>query len=157
MPELPKIKKLSEIGETPFQVVKVEEKILQGWDKAKRKMLYLFKGPTGLWSYYDKAEKCIVEVPQWKDKAALIQDSWVDMSVYYRVHLRFERPIAYTSYEGSRPAQATASEALVTITGAAYESMEEQFRGRPEGSFYQFSYKKLKNNRQYVDKVIFVR
>ncbi len=155
--DLPKIKVLTEIGETPFQVAKVEEKILQGWDKTSRRSLYLFKGPTQVWSYYSKRERCIVEVPQWRDAEALIEGVWVKMSVYWRLQLRFETPVEYTSFEEKVKTKKVVSEAIVVVTGAAYESLEEQFKGRPEGSWYKFSYKKLKNGRSYVDKVSFVK
>lgn len=157
MADLPKIKKATEIGDVPFQVIKVEEKILQGYDTRTRRTLYLFKGPTDVWSYYSKAERCIVEVPQWRDKEALIEGSWVKMSVYYRLHLLFERPVTFTPYDKAKGSQETVNEASVTVTQAAYEALEEQFKGRATGSWYQFVYKKLKNGRTYIDKAIWVK
>lgn len=144
MPDIPKIKKVNEIGTTPFRVVEVKEKILQGWDKTSRKMLYLFKGSLGNWSYYDPQGKMEVEVPQWRDKEALIMGRWIKMSLYYRLHIAFETPITYSEFSYGRGSQQHQTyEAIINITKKAYENLEKQMSGRAPGSYYCFTYKNL--------------
>lgn len=157
MPDIPKIKKVNEIGETPFRVIEMKEKILQGWDKTARKMLYLFKGGLNNWCYYDAKTKQTVEVPEWRDKEALIMGRWVKMSLYYRLHIAFETPINYSEFSYGRGSQQHQTyEAIINLTKSAYEELEKQMVGRDPGSFYRFSYKKLASG-MTVDGVYWVK
>ena len=156
MPDIPKIKRISEIGEEPFRLVNMEEAILQGWDKTARKMLYLFKDQTGTWAYFDKNSKMTVQVPEWRDKEALVMGKWIKMSLYYRLHVAFENPITYSirSRQGSQNFQTY--EGIILVPKAAYEMLQQQMVGRDPNSFYRFKYKQLKSGTT-VDGVFFVK
>lgn len=156
MPDIPKIKKVSEIGETPFRVVNVEEKILQGWDQSTKRMLYLFKDSLGLWSYYSKEQRCAIQVTEWREKEALIMGKWIKMSLYYRLHIAFANPITYSVFNRGRNQQFTTTEAIILVTKSVYEMLEQQFAGRPAGSYYKFGYKTLKKG-DTIDAVYFVQ
>lgn len=151
---LPKIKKLIEIGNTPFQVIEVIEKVLQGWNN--KKPIFLFKTDSGNWAYYDNDTKQVVDVEQWNGKSALVKGAWIKMGLYHKIHLIFKTPVTYTEYSGQYKGQlVSANEVSVNITDAAYKALESQMAGRPPNSFYQFTYKKGKTS-QFVNGAIWV-
>lgn len=153
MADLPKIQKTSEIGEHAFRLVKLEEKILQGWDAGQRRMVYLFKNnQTNNWAYYDKERKQTLDVLDWRDKEAFVMGKYVKMSLYYRLHVVFDIPLEYGA-EGKK--QITYA-ALILLPKTAYELLEQQMDGRHPDSFYKFEYKKL-NKGLGVSKVLFVK
>lgn len=156
MPDIPKIKKVTEIGSTPWSLINIEEKILQGWDSRAKKLLYLFKDQLGVWSYYDKYSKLTVEVMEWREKEALIKDQWIKMSVYYRLHLRFAEVVTYSTFQygaGSQHHQTT--EALVLVPKSIYDQLMEVMGVHPVG-WYRFEYKRLKKG-DSVSKIVFVQ
>ena len=160
-PEIPKIKKVADVGDMPFLFIKKTESILQGWDKSIRKTIYLFKTETGHWGYFDKETNQVIAITQWKEKAAYIDGRWVKMALYHRVHLKFTQPISYSSWDSAqkKQIQATTQEAIVTITDTAYKSLLEQMKGRDANSVYNFSFtsRKLGNRTiTYVNKAVWV-
>lgn len=159
--DLPKIKKIADVGEIPFQFVEKTESILQGWDKSINKTIYLFKTDTGAWGYFDKSSQQVVDVTQWKKKAAWVENHWVTMTLYHRVHLRFSQPVSYSDWDSVARKQYTAqtSEAIVTMTDTSYKSLLEQMKGRDTNAYYKFAFtsRKLKGRMvNYVDKVVWV-
>lgn len=159
--EIPKIKKLNEVGESPFQFVEKVESILQGWDSKIRKTIYLFKADSGNWGYYDKDTSQVIDVTQWKDKAAWLGDHWVKMSLYHRIHVHFHPPLNYTGWDPSsrKEIPATTSEAIIVVTDSAYKQILEQLNGRAATSLlkFQFTTRKIQNRQStYVDKVLWV-
>lgn len=159
--DLQKIKKIADVGEVPFQFVGKTESILQGWDKSINKTIYLFKTDTGAWGYFDKDSGQVIDVNQWKEKAAWISDHWVKMTLYHRVHLRFSQPISYSAWDSvaRRNYKQTVAEALVTMTDTSYKSMLEQMKGRDANAFYQFVFttRKLRGRMvSFVEKVVWV-
>ena len=161
--DIPKIKKTAEIGNKPFRYISTVEKVLQGWSGRSKKTVYLFKTDTGQWGYYDKETQQVIEVDQWKGKAALINGQWIKMTLYYRIQAMFAQAITFSVWnkmEGKND-QMTAQEVLITLTGSAYKKMEEAMRGRTPESWYQLSFttrKKSggKGNMTYVDNVIWI-
>lgn len=154
---IPKIKKISEIGATPFRIQDVQEKILQGWSKRQKKMLYVFKADSGNWAYYDKESSTMVEISSWREKEAYIMGEWVKMSLYYRVHIVFEVPVNYSSYVKDLGMQSQLTyEALILLPKTAFELLEQQMVGRDPNSYYIFNYKKLKKGSS-VESVQFVK
>lgn len=159
--EIPKIKKIIDIGETPFNFIEKAESILQGWDSKIRKTIYLFRTDTGPWGYYDKDSKQVIEIDQWKGKSAWINDHWVKMALYHRVKLLFTKPVTYSGWDSAtrKPVKQTTQEAIVTITDTAYKSLLEQLEGRPAESILKFVFttRKMKNKTiTYIDKVVWV-
>ena len=159
--DIPKIKKVVEVGETPFQFIEKLESILQGWDKTINRTVYLFKADSGAWGYYDKETNQVIEVNQWKEKAAWIVDHWVKMSVYHRVRIKFASPINYSGWDSSarKEIPATTDEAIIVITDSAYKQLVEQLNGRPQSSYLKFIFitRKIGNkNSTYIDKVVWV-
>jgi len=159
--DLPKIKKIADVGETPFQFVEKTESILQGWDKTIGRTIYLFKTTTGAWGYFDKDSGQVIDVTQWKGKAAWVQNHFVMMTLYHRVHLIFAQPVSYSEWDSSanRRYQVEATEAIVTMTDSSYKSLIEQMNGRDANAVYKFSFtsRKLKGRMvNYVDKVVWV-
>lgn len=154
--DLPKIRSLSEIGNTMFLVTGEPEKILQGWDNAKRKLVYLFRSEKdGKWGYFDKNSDEII-APQWQEKKALINGNWVEMSQYYRVPVKFINEVTYTDFTNGKQVKKT-SEALILLTDSAYKSLKEV--ARTSISVYMFSFRERKNKDgkiiSYVDKVLY--
>jgi len=159
--EIPKIKKVVEIGETPFQFIAKEESILQGWDAKIRKTIYLFKTDSGNWGYYDKETSQVIDVTQWKEKAAWVGDHYVKMSLYHRIIIRFAQPLNYSGWDPAtrREVPVTTTEAMVVVTDSAYKQIVEQLNGRPADSFlkFQFTTRKIQNRQStYIDKVVWV-
>jgi len=159
--EIPKIKKVADIGEAPFLFIEKTESILQGWDKTIRKTIYLFKTDSGNWGYFDKDTNQVIEISQWKEKAAYVGDHWVKMSLYHRVRLKFTQPISYSAWDSGqrRQVQETTQDAIVTITDTAYKSLLEQMNGRDAQSVYQFTFTSRKMGGRtvtYVDKAVWV-
>lgn len=159
--ELPKIKKIADVGEVPFQFVEKTESILQGWDKASNRTIYLFKTDTGQWGYFDKDSQQVIDVTRWKDTAAWVSNRWVKMTLYHRAHLRFSQAITYSEWDSvaRRQYPMQVAEAIVTMTDTAYKSLLEQMKGRNLEAFYQFVFtsRKLKGRMvNYVDKVVWV-
>lgn len=159
--EIPKIQKLNEVGEAPFQFIEKLESILQGWDAKIKKTVYLFKTDTGAWGYYDKDSSQVIEVNQWNKKAAWMNDRWVKMSLYHRIHLMFMFPLDYTGWDAKKrkeiPSQT--QEAILTVTDSAYKQILEQLNGRAATSFlkFEFTTRKVQNRQStYVDKVLWV-
>mgnify|MGYP007007267725 FL=1 len=147
---------MSEIGEMPWALVNIEEKILQGWDARSKKLLYLFKDDQGAWAYYDKYTKTTNQVTQWRDKEALIGDKWIKMSLYYRIHIKFASPVTYSVFRfGAGSNQFQTYEAIVLITKAVYDQFMELMGEHPNG-WYKFEYKHLKKG-DSVSKVAFVQ
>lgn len=155
--QYPKIKKTNEVGEIPFQLLETQEEILQGWNSKIRKMMYLFKSELGNWAYYDKSSGMVVEVSEWKDRAANIAGDWVKMTKYFRVLVRFLEPVSYTSWDNDARKNVTLQTdvAILTITKSAYEHLEEAMKGRDALSWYRFLYKQTKRM-VYVNGVEFV-
>jgi len=156
--EAPAIKKVAEIGETSFQYIGEKEKILQGWDKELKKMLYLFKTDTGNWGYWDKETSQLIKVTQWKEKAALINSRWVKMALYHRIYVIFDQPITFSEWDSSQKkrVQKTTQDAIITITDSAFKQLEEQMNGRAQESWYKFEFMK-RNKGSYVNKVKWVK
>lgn len=164
--DLPKIKKLTEIGDKPFRYISTVEKILQGWNNSIQKTVYLFKTDTGEWGYYDKETQQVIDIDQWKKKAALINGQWIKMTLYYRIHIMFAESIQFSSWNKmeSKNEQLIAQEALITLTFTAYKKLEEQMRGRAPESFYRLSFatrkKPGKGNEKkkmtFVDNVVWI-
>lgn len=138
--EIPKIKKTADIGDTPFYFIGKTESILQGWDKTIGKTIYLFRTDSGKWGYFDKETNQVIDVNQWREKAALISGHWVKMALYHRVHLKFINPISYSAWDSVAKKQYPVStqEAIVTITDSSYKSLIEQMSGRDGNSTYKF-------------------
>ena len=161
--DLPKIKKIAEVGDKPFRYISTVEKVLQGWDSRNRKTIYLFKTDTGQWGYYDKSTQQVIEIDQWKKKSALINGQWIKMVLYYRIQALFAEPITFSVWNkmDNKNEQMTAQEVLLTLTGTAYKKLEEQMNGRTPESFYKLSFvtrKKPggKGDMTYVDNVVWV-
>ena len=141
--EIPKIKRTVEVGEIPFQLLEVQEEILQGWNPRLNKTMYLFKSDLGNWAYYDRNTNMVVEVGEWKDRAAHIAGDWVKMTKYFRVAVQFLQPILYTTWDGSekKNVQKSTEVAILTITKTAFDHLMVAKEGRPEESWYRFQYK----------------
>jgi len=159
--EIPKIKKVADVGKTPFTFIEKTESILQGWDNTIKKTIYLFKTDGGKWGYFDKESRQIIEITHWRDKAAWIAGHWVVMSLYHRVHLAFTQPISYSNWDSvlKKEYKESTEDGIVTITDTAYKSLIEQMNGRDENDIYKFSFtsRKLKGRQvTYVDKAIWV-
>lgn len=160
--DLPKIKRLSDVGDTPFQVVEMVEKILQGWNKKKKRTVYLFRTDDNKWGYYNKESKQIMVISAWKDKAAFVNGEWITMSLYYRLHVRFAQPVTSSSWDPDtrKKTTITLAEAIIILTDSAYKSLEEQRAGRPENSWFKLSFvtqkKKTGGSMTYANKVIWV-
>ncbi len=160
--EFPIIKRLSEVGETPFQVIKEFEKILQGWDAKKRRTVYLFKTVNDKWGYFSKESKQIMEVTAWDKKAAFIDGNWVKMSLYHRVLVKFSQPVNSTSWDSSNKRKTIVPllEAIIILTDTAYKSLIEQMQGRQSGSWFKLSFMTKKKSggglMTYANKVIWV-
>jgi len=157
----PKIKKLSDVGEAPFQFIEKTESILQGWDSKIKKTIYLFKTDTGFWGYFDKDSSQVIAVNSWKEKAAWIGDHWVKMSLYHRIKIIFNEPITYGSWDkiSKKEIKMETKEAIVVVTDTTYKQLLEQLNGREETSVLKFHFTTRKiQNRQatYVDKVLWV-
>lgn len=159
--ELPLIRKISEVGETPFQFVEKKETILQGWHAPSKKNVFLFKNDQGQWSNYDSAVKKVVPVTQWDGKSAMINGAWVKLAIYHRINLLFVKPITYSAWDASakKEVKAQTQEAIVVVTDTAYKLLCEQLNGRDPMSFLKFGWtSKNVGGRQmtYVDKVLWV-
>jgi len=161
MDEIPKIKKIAEIGELPFQFIEKAESILQGWDATIQKTIYLFRTESGAWGYYDKKSSRIAEVNNWDGKSAWVGDHYVKMSLYHRVRLRFSAPLNYTGWDAKKRKEtpAVADEAIVVITDTTYKQILEQLNGRAPESYlrFEFTTKKIQSRSStYVKNVIWV-
>lgn len=159
--DIPKIKKLVEVGEAPFQYISKLESILQGWDQKIMRTIYLFKTDSGAWGYYDKETAQVLEVTQWKEKAALVNDHWVKMSIYHRIIVKFLSPINYSGWDETnrKEVPTTTSDAIILITDSAFKQIQEQLNGRAANSVLKFHFITRKIGRRestYIDKVIWV-
>ena len=161
--DIPKIQKLTEVGDKPFKYISTVEKVLQGWNNKTNKTVYLFKTDTGQWGYYDKDTQQVIDIDQWKGKAALIDGQWIKMVLYYRIRVMFAEPIVFSVWRKMerKNEQMTAQEALITLTATAYTKMEESMKGRPPESWYRLSFTTRKKPRgsgtmTFVDNVIWV-
>lgn len=155
-----KIRKIKEIGETPFYFLKEVGSVLQGFNKSLRKMVFLFKTENG-WSYYDKEINQVVKADRWKEDSVFMKGYWVKMSLYHKVHLQFLRPVSCTAWDkaSKREYTAFAPEAIVTITDMAYKSLLEQTNGRNPNSLYRFVFVSRNiggKTVSYIEKVIWV-
>lgn len=160
---LPKIEKLTEVGNVPFQYLDNPENILQWWDKTANKTKYLFKTDSGAWGYYDRLTQQVIEINQWKGKAALVEGEWCKMVLYHRVHVLFSQPLIFTAYdpEQRKKVQQNAQEAIITLTDTAFNSLQDAMKGREINSFYHLSFTTRNKPRgggtmTYVDKIIWV-
>ena len=159
--EIPKIKKTADVGETPFNFIERTESILQGWDKQIKKTIYLFRTNTGAWGYFDKDSGQVIEINQWKGKAAWINGHWIKLSLYHRIKLLFSQPITYNGWDEAshKAVKQTVTEAITTVTDIAYKSLMEQAEGRPAESLFKFVFTTRKlggRNVTYVNKVVWV-
>ncbi|MCK4501214.1 hypothetical protein KAU11_12005 [Candidatus Babeliales bacterium] len=158
---IPKIKKVADVGETPFNFIEKTESILQGWDKQIKKTIYLFRTDTGAWGYYDPDSGQVIEVHQWKSKAAWVNGYWVKMAIYHRLKLLFSTPITWSGWDkaNNKAVKETASEVIVTVTDTAYKTLIEQLEGRPAESLFKFVFTTRKlggRNVTYINKVVWV-
>lgn len=152
--QIPKIPRPTDVGKTPFQVIRVVEKLLQGWDKQTRKTYYLFKGNDG-WCYYNPQTKSVSVVNQWRGHEANIEGMWIEMGLYYKYHLFFPQPITITR----RNKTETLYEGTVNLTKRQSQNLEDQRADWPEDTFFRFTYKSMKKNNQtinYIDSVTVV-
>jgi hypothetical protein len=159
--ETPLIKKIVDIGESPFHFIEKVESILQGWDSTIKKTIYLFKTESGNWGYYNKKASRITDVEDWKDKSALIGDHYVKMSIYHRVKLKFLFPLNYAGWDAKKRKEvpATTEEGIVIVTDTTYKQILEQLNGRsPESVLkFEFTTKKIGDRKStYVNKVIWL-
>ena len=159
--EAPRIKKIAEVGETPFQFFELGETILQGWDKGIGRTIYLFKTETGNWGYFDKETEQVIEVMQWRGKAALIGNSWIKLSLYRRIRVFFNAIVNYSTWDhiSKKNMYKQTQEAILTITNSTYDQLLGQMEGRPPESLYKFVFTSRKiGNRtmSYVNKVLWV-
>ena len=159
--EIPRIKKIAEVGENPFQCIEKTESILQGWDSTISKTVYLFKTDDGSWGYFDKETSQVIPISQWKEKAAWINGHWVKMALYHRVHVRFSEEVSYSEWNSEEKKQYSDStlEAIITMTDTSYKSLIEQMTGRERDSFFKFGFTTRKMGKRtitYVDKVLWV-
>lgn len=158
--DIPRIRQITDIGTAMFQVVKYVEPVLQGWSKEHGRQVYLFRAEeSGKWAYYDKDQGGLVEVDQWKGKSAWIQDDWVSLSKYHRLHLRFVAPVTYKVFEKGEQRSEDTEEAMIVLTDTAYKTLQDQMQGRGDNAVYQFSFKTKKKPKggtmTYVEKVVF--
>lgn len=155
---IPKIRVLSDIGEAPFQFFGILETILQGWSKAKKKSIYLFKMEDGRWGYYHKPTEQVLGVEQWKEKAAWIDGEWVKMAKYHRIHVNFLQPVTYSNWQSGKKTQSQTHEAQFNITDSSYKTLEEAMKGRGKNSAYKlvFTTRKKKGGgaMTYVEKIV---
>lgn len=138
--ETPKIRRIQDVGEFPFQIIGNEETILQGWDPGIHRNVFLFKTPNGVWGYFDKGSNSIIENIQWDKKKALVNGRWVEMALYHRLDVRFQQPIMATVYskEDKSTTQGPIQEANITIADKCYKNLMAQTAGRDPNSFYKF-------------------
>jgi len=148
--DLPKIYKLGELENVPFQIIEVGESILQGWDASANRMKMLFKTKNDKWGFWDAANKKVVDDIQWDDHKALLDGQWINMNMYFKVHIRFEAPIAYTKFFQGNQTQEVTTEASVLVGKKALDSLQSQMNGRAPNSFYQFTYEQGKKNKYVV-------
>lgn len=159
--EIPTIRKLSEIGDNPFQFIEKLESILQGWDAKIRKTVYLFKTDSGEWGYYDKETSQVIKATQWKEKAVLIGDHYVKMALYHRVKVKFMFPLDYTGWDAvnKKEIPAVADFATLVITEKTYKQILDQLNGRVANSFLKFIFvtRKIQDRQStYIDNVVWV-
>jgi hypothetical protein len=159
--ETPLIKKIVDIGESPFHFIEKVESILQGWDSTIKKTIYLFKTESGNWGYYNKKAARITDVENWKDKSALIDDHYVKMGIYHRVKLKFLSPLNYAGWDTKKRKEvpATTEEGIVIVTDTTYKQIIEQLNGRNPDSVLKFEFTTKKiggRNSTYVNKVIWL-
>ncbi len=159
--DIPKIKKLVEVGENPFQFVSKSESILQGFDQKIQRTIYLFKTDSGAWGYFDKDSSQVIEVTKWKEKAALVNDHWVKMAIYHRIIVNFLFPLNYTGWDDVNKVEVPAetSEAILLVTDNTYKQILEQLNGRAANSVLKFHFvtRKIgKRQATFIDKVLWV-
>lgn len=159
--EIPTIRKLSDIGDNPFQFIEKLESILQGWDAKIRKTIYLFKTDSGDWGYYDKETSQVVKVNQWKEKAALIGNYYVKMALYHRIKVKFMFPLNYAGWDpvAKKEIPAVAEIATLVITDKTYKQTLDQLNGRASNSFLKFIFvtRKIQDRQStYIDSVVWV-
>ncbi len=159
--DIPKIKKLVEVGENPFQFVSKSESILQGFDQKIQRTIYLFKTDSGAWGYFDKDSSQVIEVTKWKEKAALVNDHWVKMAIYHRIIVNFLFPLSYTGWDDVNKVEVPAetSEAILLVTDNTYKQILEQLNGRAANSVLKFHFvtRKIgKRQATFIDKVLWV-
>jgi len=160
--ELPKITKVSEVGESLFQYIKEGEKILQGWDHMLKKTMYLFKAESGKWGYFDKETRQVLDVSQWKGKAAWLNGRWIKMTLYHRVEVFLEQPLTFNVWDKAttQNIQTTAQHVVITITDTAYKKWIEQMQGKIPGAFYKFVFSSRKLGARtitYVNDIVWVK
>jgi len=159
---LPKIEKLTEVGAIPFQYLDNPENILQWWCKDDKKTKYLFKTDSGAWGYYDKLTTQVIEINQWKGKAAMVEGKWCKLTLYHRVHVRFSQPVIFTGYDPDqrKKIQQTAQEAIILLTDTAFKTLGDAMKGRDANSYYRLSFttrnKPKGGTMTYVDRIIWV-
>jgi hypothetical protein len=144
--QVPRLDKITEVGETPFQVIEVKEKILGGWDSVRHRGVYLFKTDTGAWGYYDNETHQVIEISQWKGKAAWMNEKWIKMSVYYRIHVVFASAVTFTTYDPSskQNMKISWSEALIKVSDSTYLMLTNMIQGRDPNTFYRFHFAEKK-------------
>lgn len=157
--EIPRLKKLDEAGEVPFQFIELQETILEGWNSDWDKLMYLFKMEDGSWGYYDNGTQRVVPIMEWKGKSARVEETWVPMSKKRRLHLRFVDTISFSNWDHGRKYTAQSADVIAVVTESAYESLVEQSNGRTKDSVYRFSFKTRKNKKggtmTFVDKIVY--
>ena len=157
--ESPKIRRLAEVGEAPFQFIEKLESILQGWDSKIGKTIYLFKTDSGAWGYYNKNNNQVIEVNEWEGKAALIGGYFVKMALYHRIQVRFQAPITYSGWDPVSKKEVPASTEIATlvITDKTYKQILDQLKGRAADSNLRFNFvtRKIQDRQStYIDSVV---
>lgn len=159
--DIPKIKKTHEVGDMPFQVVEIQEEILQGWSARQQRQMYLFKNENGQWSYFDKMSGSIKEVTEWKERSANIGGDWVAMTKYFRVHVRFFDFVQYTEWNGAMRQNVLVGtdKAILTLTKTSFEKLQKTIAGKPPDSWYRLIYRTVNQKKRtivYVDDAVYI-
>ena len=157
--EIPKIRKLAEVGDNPFQFIGKVESILQGWDQKIRKTIYLFRTDLGNWGYYDKNNNSVIEADQWNGKSVLIGDHFVKMALYHRIQVKFLFPLNYTGWDpvAKKEIPAVTEFATLVITDKTYKQIIDQLNGRAATSYLRFNFvtRKIQNRQStYIESVL---
>lgn len=124
-------------------------------------MMYLFNSPLGNWAYYDTGSNMVVEIGEWKDRAANIAGDWVSMTKYFRIVVQFLQPVTFSLWDATEKklVDANTEVAVLTITKTAYDYLVTAKEGRPQESWFRFLYKVVnrKNGQMiYVNGVEYV-
>lgn len=158
--DVPSIRKIQEVGETPFQIVSFVEKILQGYHTGIKRSLYLFKTNNGVWGYWDPKLRRVIEELQWKENSCFLENKWVPMTAYYKFHVQFFEPIVFSLWNKDQriEEQFETTEAIISLTDAANKTFQEAMVGRAPDTWYKLQFKtqnkKGGGEMTFVEKVI---